>query len=75
MNIRKQLKRSLANEKKKLRLGDIYLIPLPNGKFTFGRLFKESTLAIYKGTYDKVKLTCRASVKIASHRYKIVVVC
>jgi len=38
--------------KKKLRLGDIYLITLPNGKFAFGRLFKESTLAIYKGTYD-----------------------
>ena len=32
---------------KKLKLGDIYEIPLPNGKNAYGRLFKEYTLAIY----------------------------
>lgn len=31
----------------KLRLGDIYEIPLPNGKKAYGRLYKEYTLAIY----------------------------
>lgn len=33
-------------------MGDIYKIPLPNGKIAFGRLFKESTLAIYKNMYE-----------------------
>ncbi len=33
--------------KKRLKLGDIYEIPLPNGKNAYGRLFKEYTLAIY----------------------------
>lgn len=35
-------------EKKKLKLGDVYCIPLPNGKIAFARLFKEYTLAVYK---------------------------
>lgn len=34
--------------KKRLKLGDIYEIPLPNGKNAYGRLYKEYTLAIYK---------------------------
>ena len=34
--------------KKRLKLGDIYEIPLPNGKNAYGRLFKEYTLAIYE---------------------------
>ena len=34
--------------KRRLKLGDIYEIPLPNGKNAYGRLFKECTLAIYK---------------------------
>ena len=34
--------------KKRLKLGDIYEIPLPNGKKAYGRLFKEYTLAIYE---------------------------
>mgnify|MGYP000309168996 FL=1 len=34
--------------KKRLRLGDIYEIPLPNGKNAYGRLYREYTLAIYK---------------------------
>lgn len=37
--------------RKKLKLGDIYKIPLPDGTYAFGRLFKEFTLAIYKGRY------------------------
>lgn len=34
-------------KKKRLKLGDIYEIKLPNGKKAYGRLFKEYTLAIY----------------------------
>lgn len=41
--------------KKRVRLGDIYEIPLPNGKKAYGRLYKEYTLAIYKGRYTSVK--------------------
>lgn len=39
--------------KRRLKLGDIYEIPLSDGKFAYGRLFKEYTLAIYKNTYEK----------------------
>lgn len=38
--------------KKKLKLGDIYRIPLTDGRFAYGRLFKESTLAIYKDIFN-----------------------
>lgn len=37
---------------KKLKLGDIYEIQLPNGKKAYARLFKEYTLAIYNGFYN-----------------------
>lgn len=45
--------------KKKLKLGDIYEITLPNGKKAYGRLFKEYVLAIFKGRYssfDELKI-------------------
>lgn len=35
-------------KKRRLKLGDIYEIPLPNGINAYGRLYKECTLAIYK---------------------------
>ena len=34
--------------RKRIKLGDIFSIPLPNGTYAFGRLYKEYTLAIYK---------------------------
>lgn len=34
---------------KRLKLGNIYEIGLPNGKKAYARLFKECTLAIYIG--------------------------
>ena len=40
--------------KRRLKLGDIYEIPLPNGKNAYGRLFKECTLAIYKKIYSTI---------------------
>lgn len=39
---------------KRLKLGDIYEIPLPNKKNAYGRLFKEYTLAIYCGIYNDI---------------------
>ena len=37
---------------KKLKIGSIYEIPLPNSKKVYARLYKEYTLAIYEGKYD-----------------------
>lgn len=37
---------------KKLKLGDIYEIELPNEKKAYARLFEEYTLALYNGVYD-----------------------
>ena len=37
---------------KRLKLGNIYEIGLPNGKKAYARLFKEYTLAIYNGFYN-----------------------
>ena len=37
---------------KRLILGDIYEIELPNGKKAYARLFNECTLAIYTGVYN-----------------------
>ena len=40
---------SLSKQRKRrLRLGDIYEIPLPDGTNAYGRLHKECTLAIYE---------------------------
>lgn len=38
--------------RKRLKLGDIYEIPLPNGRKAFARLYKEFTLAVYEKTYE-----------------------
>lgn len=37
---------------KRLKLGDIYEISLPNGKKAYARLFKEYTLGIFEGRYN-----------------------
>lgn len=36
------------------KIGDIYAIELPNGKYAFGRIMKESGLALYKEMGDSV---------------------
>ena len=38
--------------RKRAKIGNIYEIPLPNGKKAFGRLYKEGTLAIYEKICD-----------------------
>jgi hypothetical protein len=35
-------------KKKKIQLGDIYQIPLPDGNYAYGRIFKDACIAIYK---------------------------
>lgn len=40
--------------KKRLELGDIYEIALPNGKNAYGRLYKEYVLAIYKDRCNSI---------------------
>lgn len=40
--------------KRRLKLGDIYEIQLPNGMKAYGRLYKEFTLAIYKKICNSV---------------------
>ena len=40
--------------KRRLKLGDIYEISLPNGMNAYGRLYKECTLAIYKKICNNV---------------------
>ncbi len=37
---------------KRIQLGNIHKIPLPNGKYAFGRVMNDAGLAIYKGEYD-----------------------
>lgn len=32
---------------KRIKVGNLYAIPLSNGKFAFGRLMRESSIAIY----------------------------
>lgn len=34
-------------KKNKVLLGDVYSIPLPDGKFAFGRIFNDASIAIY----------------------------
>lgn len=46
--------KSNKQRKRRLKLGDIYEIPLPNGENAYGRLYKECTLAIYKKTGSSV---------------------
>lgn len=35
-------------KRNRIKLGDVYAIPLPNGKFAFGRRFKDAGIGIYK---------------------------
>ena len=40
---------------KRVKLGNIYAIPLPNDKYAFGRVMKDAGLAIYNGEYDSIE--------------------
>ena len=41
--------------KKRVKLGDIYAIPLPNGMYGFGRVMRDAGIAIYKYTSNNVE--------------------
>lgn len=48
MQRKENLEKLSRQNKKRLKLGDIYEIPLPNGLNAYGRLYKEFTLAVYE---------------------------
>ncbi|QFT90805.1 hypothetical protein FIU87_19345 [Bacillus sp. THAF10] len=35
-------------KRKRIKLGDVFAVPLPNGEYCFGRRFKDAGIAIYK---------------------------
>lgn len=37
-----------GKKRKRIKIGDVYAIPLPNGKYAFGRIFKDAGIGIYK---------------------------
>jgi hypothetical protein len=39
---------SYNSKVKKPKLGDVVEIPLPNGKYAYGRVYKDASIAIYK---------------------------
>ncbi|WP_336774759.1 hypothetical protein [Paenibacillus sp. MMO-58] len=39
----------------RIKLGDVYLIPLSDGRFAFGRRFKDSCIAIYRYIADSTE--------------------
>jgi hypothetical protein len=41
--------------RKRIKLGDVYAIPLPNGNYSFGRVFKDASIAIYKHIGDSIE--------------------
>jgi hypothetical protein len=44
----------MDNKRKRIKLGDVYAIPLPNGKYAFGRRFLDARIAIYKHVGETV---------------------
>lgn len=44
-----------VKRRRRIKLGDMYAIPLPNGKFAFGRRFKDAAIAIYKHTGETIE--------------------
>ncbi|MFC4809846.1 Imm26 family immunity protein [Paenibacillus sp. GCM10023250] len=41
-------------DRRSVKLGDIYAIPLPDGNYAFGRTFLDSGLAIYKQISNRI---------------------
>ncbi|WP_108670408.1 Imm26 family immunity protein [Peribacillus acanthi] len=37
-----------GKKRKRIKIGDVYAIPLPNDKYAFGRIFKDAGIGIYK---------------------------
>lgn len=45
----------MANRKRRLKIGDVYAIPLPNGKYAFGKVFKDAGFGIYEHIGETIK--------------------
>jgi hypothetical protein len=39
----------------RIKIGDVYAIPLPNGKYAFGRVFKDAGIGIYRYIGENIK--------------------
>ncbi|MDP4147334.1 MAG: Imm26 family immunity protein [Bacillota bacterium] len=44
----------IGRRRRQLKLGDVYAIPLANGKYAYGRSFKDACIAIYKHIGDNI---------------------
>lgn len=44
-----------TKKRRRKKLGDVYAIPLPNGKFAFGRIFKDAGIGIYKHIGESIE--------------------
>ncbi|WP_018759968.1 hypothetical protein [Paenibacillus terrigena] len=45
-----------VKRRRRIKLGDVYAIPLPDGKFAYGRRFKDAAIAIYKLLYNFIRV-------------------
>ncbi|MDQ0975879.1 hypothetical protein QFZ31_005757 [Neobacillus niacini] len=46
-----------GKKRKRIKIGDVYAIPLPNGKYAFGRIFKDAGIGIYKDIGESIEDT------------------
>lgn len=46
-----------GKRRNQVKIGDVYAIPLPNGKFAYGRVYKDACIAIYKHIGETMKDT------------------
>jgi hypothetical protein len=44
---------AMADQGKSIRVGDIFRIDLPNGRFAFGCVLRDASVGIYRGTYAR----------------------
>ncbi len=40
---------------RRLKIGDVYVIPLPNKKYAFGKVFKDAGFGIYEHIGDSIE--------------------
>jgi hypothetical protein len=45
----------MAKGRRRLKIGDVYAIPLPNEKYAFGKVFKDAGFGIYEHIGDSIE--------------------
>lgn len=45
----------MSTKRRRIKLGDVYAIPLPDGRFAYGRRFKDASIAIYRYIADSIE--------------------